>query len=899
MSVMTDENGQTEEDHTEQHTTDEEMTSHQYTQQSVEQREPTFTSEEEGGMKSSLRESTRSTSTTGGGEGVMTYNHLGIGFSSPGVSALMTPTPAYHQPRPLRARFNVPEERSQESTTPPLPEVEEEDEAGEMELEDSEEGEQTGEVTYRPEFQQQQQQVNETFDPRDDPTTPYASHKKSFLLSVINSTARPRMKYPTPHPHRAGVGITRNDFLQTPGPGLVPATPGTVGGIGFQNSFAGVTPRPRGGIRPGILGRRVSHPLTQTFTPAHPSTTTTTTTTTESSAASVSGSEHDPVSLPSPAALPSSIMPGSPYIETNLPSFISTTSSQDLTTHARANASFDPVIGLGERGGVGVGRFNAPKLNNYLHGLNRKLQEENEGLVERLRIYEEKYGAVGRDGKPLGKASDTEGSERGGSSSPMNSPQLSSRGMSEPQQRRRSGGGRRVSAGPLGLVDVVEDEAEIWGEEKAALEEQIQDLRDQLDRALDTHRSTLSALDKEKNERARDKERWKERMGEVERGVEGIVRDLEEKQREAEEKAKESELEKLRVVKEVERRLAEVVVERDVLAERVEKAESALESGEDLGKEVNTANERVARIMGELKNANLRIREMEGEMESAEGKIDALEAELKEDQRTISRMEEKLRGKDRELGDVVPKLERLEHEFGETQNELEYTKAYVTELEEQAESAVERIQALDHQLVASEGKLEAMMEELDQEREKANHLEEETERAAEVAKQMEEALEEAENKMLTDEQELATLKSKVTALERELDKSRSVIDPSHLGDTQAQEDIEALEDELAQAHKEIAKLTTLVNQSPARKAIDKAKDSKIEILEKEREDLLERLRTLKNASMAFNTPSKIMNGSGISPMHRHVMAMSFKSPKTPGGPLRDVSASPRLHHTGG
>ena len=61
-------------------------------------------------------------------------------------------------------------------------------------------------------------------------------------------------------------------------------------------------------------------------------------------------------------------------------SFTSTASSQDLTAHPRANASFDQVIGLGA-GGHGIGRFNAGKLNAYLHGLNRRLQEESESLT--------------------------------------------------------------------------------------------------------------------------------------------------------------------------------------------------------------------------------------------------------------------------------------------------------------------------------------------------------------------------------------------------------------------------------------------------------------------------------------------------------------------------------------
>ncbi|KIJ96823.1 hypothetical protein K443DRAFT_48054, partial [Laccaria amethystina LaAM-08-1] len=74
---------------------------------------------------------------------------------------------------------------------------------------------------------------------------------------------------------------------------------------------------------------------------------------------------------------------------TDKASFISTASSHDLTTHHRVNTSFDPAMGFGAGApGHSVGRSNAGKLNNYLHGLNRRLQEENEALLARLRNLE-------------------------------------------------------------------------------------------------------------------------------------------------------------------------------------------------------------------------------------------------------------------------------------------------------------------------------------------------------------------------------------------------------------------------------------------------------------------------------------------------------------------------------
>jgi hypothetical protein len=51
-------------------------------------------------------------------------------------------------------------------------------------------------------------------------------------------------------------------------------------------------------------------------------------------------------------------------------------------------------------------------------------------------------------------------------------------------------------------------------------------------------------------------------------------------------------------------------------------------------------------------------------------------------------------------------------------------------------------------------------------------------------------------------------------------------------------DVNASEDELDLANKEIARFFNALLQSPARKAIEKFKDAKIEMLEREREDLM-------------------------------------------------------------
>ena len=780
-------------------------------QSSQRSREPTFSSEEAPSGEHSRSQS--------GSRGMRSPTPLSVAFSSP-ASALFTPTPAF-QPRP-RARFGG---AFSPSTTPALPTTTPQQHTVRFE-DDVEE-------TPRPRFEADEEQDDHN---DENPTTPH-THKRSFLLSVINSTARPRLRHPTPHPGNSG-DESESQVEMTPA-----ATPGT----NLRHAFAGITPRP--GAR-----RRLSQPLPQPFIPASDS---------------GSGSE-------------------SPYDHAvDRASFVSTASSHDLTTHARANASFDPVMGLAERG-HGVGRFNATKLNAYLHGLNRRLQEENEMLVARLRAIEEKAGS---------EASGSPSSAATGSMS-------SDHDRVQQQGRRASGGGRRVSAGPaLGLGDVAEDVAEVWLEEKAALEDMLEELKEELEARsaeLETRSAQQAkaeeALEAERAERARDKERWRERMAEVEKGVEGIVTDLERRLVEAEDAAKRAEADKAEGIKDAERRLAVVMVEKDVLAERIKKAESALESGRDLGAELNVANERLAKTEGELQNARRQIKELEDEVMASDERLDEAESTLAEEKRRTSALEEELRSKMEALSDAVHSVEELEEELHKTRAQLRQAEAAITQDESDAAADHACIRDLERQLASAKQRIESLEAELEEERQENDRLVDDGDKASELARQMEDALQAAEQKMLEDEQEVATLKSTIASLERAAEKTqeRSMLQagPSQSAvayDLQAE--VEALESELDDANKEIARLRTVLAQSPARKAIERAKDARIELLEKERDDLMERLKSMRNQSGIFGTPVKMGNGSGMSPLHRQLLNLSLKSPKTPGGPMLDVSRS--------
>ncbi|TFK39758.1 hypothetical protein BDQ12DRAFT_704709 [Crucibulum laeve] len=721
-------------------------------------------------------------------------------FSSPAQSIAFTPTPAF--PRP-RTRFALPPPPEDLLTTPiPRQGEDHEQEAEEVLL------------------------------------TPH-TRRRSFLLSVINSTARPRLKFPTPHPRN--VQVTPSTVASTPAPSV------DITGTNLQTAFAGVTPRPR---LPAAL-RRQSHHLTQTYVPSPG--------TSESEAAGAGG-----------AAWATTGSGGSPYDgAADRASFISTASSHDLTTHQRANTSFDPAMGFGAGAtGHGVGRFNAGKLNNYLHGLNRRLQEENEVLLERLKRLEEV--------KKMDGLMEPAGAGAGAGSN-----------------RRQSGVSRRLSAGPV-LGNVQEDMAEGWLEEKADLEEMVETLKEQADKFIEEKDELEKYLEKEKEERERDKDRWKERMVEVEQGVSGIIAGLEKKLEAAEKRATEAGQRDNEHIRDLEKQLLELRGERDTALERADKAERVLESGKELGGALREANERAAHVIGDLRNANAQMKELEEEVMRSDARIDDLEKDLQEAKDIIAGLEEELNTNSDALASERAIIHQLEAEAREDGEELQATKAYVAELEEGAEIALEKIDNLEQELASAQESVKQLTLAEEAANQRVKQLEDDADKAHQLVQQVEEALDEAEQKMLADEEVVAELQTKVLSLERERERllersaSKNISrNPLDAGPTEAE--FEALEDELDNANREIARLSTLLNQSPAWKAMEKAKDTKIEMLEKEREELLERNKALRLTMTEFHTPSKIVNASGISPIHRQVLSMSIRGPKTPGGPLRDMS----------
>jgi chromosome segregation ATPase len=286
--------------------------------------------------------------------------------------------------------------------------------------------------------------------------------------------------------------------------------------------------------------------------------------------------------------------------------------------------------------------------------------------------------------------------------------------------------------------------------------------------------------------------------------------------------------------------------------------------------------------MGDLANANKLVRDLEGEVLRSDGRVDELEQHLED----AGRREEDAVVEVRKLQKQVSAMEEA---AAAAEAEHQATKAYAAELEEDAAAAVERIESLEAQLADARETIMRMDQAAAQTVEKTESLDRSAKRAAERVRQLEEAIDIASTQLRENEDELAQCKAKIAAQERE--QERSVLRQARDREPSAspeEAEIEALEGELDDANKEIAKLTALLQASPARKAIDAAKEARIQMLEREREDLMETVKNLRSTVKDLGTPSRVVNASASSPHPLQGLSLHARTPKTPGGPLRDV-----------
>ena len=165
----------------------------------------------------------------------------------------------------------------------------------------------------------------------------------------------------------------------------------------------------------------------------------------------------------------------------------------------------------------------------------------------------------------------------------------------------------------------------------------------------------------------------RERMVEVERGVETIIQDLEARVEKAEATARE----KGGLLEELEKTLKRVEEEVASARTRAESAESTLEGQGELGGKLLEVN-------GNLAKSTAALHDLQSHVEQLEDEIADADQNLRDEQWRSRKLQDDLKAKDVMLEDLERKLSGQTPKLQESDRELQDAKAYITELEADA-----------------------------------------------------------------------------------------------------------------------------------------------------------------------------------------------------------------------
>ena len=518
-------------------------------------------------------------------------------------------------------------------------------------------------------------------------------------------------------------------------------------------------------------------------------------------------------------------------------SFISTASSHDLAVNERANASFDPTTDA-------AAKFNQVKLNAYLRGLNKHLIEENEALAAELA---ELRGNNGRDASPR---STSITSSNGTAASAILMNDLIAALQEELEQTKTQRDEALVAAGELNALRKLHEDR---GKDIVQLQREIENTQAEARRRAEIHANKVKQLSE---------------------GADAIVRELQGQLNDA-----------LEQVSTLQVRLDQGASKE---SERIRHAEAQADSARQAKL---TAEQAQARVEGELRevtsdrdmfkvSAARRVKTLEEDVEKERERGNALLDEV------TSRIEEEQR-----------RLRvALEAQLAESQSHLAEQNLRVAALEDDLATAEERVHA-----------------------------------ARQEASQMELAIKEAEKTMAADAEELRLMAKKIDILVRERDEaesqaaqakllspsqSRKISNASTLASQYSatstahsssnaesipldehQRIIDDLEAQLEDAEREIGRLELAVKDSSSSQALIQARQLRIETLEKENDELNEKVVALRQALQPFTDTG---NNSMSTPLRTSAMkgtikrfALLEKTLRTPGpAPFADVSQSP-------
>ncbi|QRW02977.1 centrosomal targeting protein [Ceratobasidium sp. AG-Ba] len=513
-------------------------------------------------------------------------------------------------------------------------------------------------------------------------------------------------------------------------------------------------------------------------------------------------------------------------------SFVSTASSHDLAIHRRANASFDAIAHA--RGGGG--EFDQRKLRTYLQSLNKHLSEEN---------------AIYRDENVMLKRACLELIER-----------LAARGVKVDRNALFEGLSIDLDMGE----DGVERDPEI---------EVVEDLNEELVTALnhaEAARTEVDAIRSELEAAQADANAAREEVAQVTEQCNAQIAELE--------------TDVQHVIERMQGKLKEREAEASELRERlIDRSRDGREAHEEA---LMLEREQCARLEHQVKELEEEIANLGAEGRSLKAELRDARAALRNEQVGATDAVDKIRALEKEAIEWETKVQRLEQDL-EEMDALE---------RERDEIANERDDALRERDMIAKERDAAVREQEDILAERDDLLHQRNEARKQV-EELETALETVESRILDDAEQIKSLRGKITSLERERTElmNRSSRSRSNTEDHIPLHEHEALvadlERQLDDAHREIARLTA---ESPAGSALAKAKDMRIEQLEKEKEVLTERIQVMRSAGFGAGaggagTPSRASFTAGTAngtPLGRLAM-MNLKTPKTPGAALRDPS----------
>ncbi|KDN47664.1 hypothetical protein RSAG8_03454, partial [Rhizoctonia solani AG-8 WAC10335] len=569
-------------------------------------------------------------------------------------------------------------------------------------------------------------------------------------------------------------------------------------------------------------------------------------------------------------------------------SFVSTASSHDLAIHRRANASFDAIAHA--RGGAG-GDFDQRKLRIYLQSLNKHLSDENTAYRSDVEILKracleliDRLGARGVKVDPYALLP-TIDLEEGPREPRDQQVQVVSQASSDVEILKRAClelidrlGARGVKVDPYALLPTIDleegpreprDQQVQVGPREHLGDQQVQVVEDNDElvgalKDLEAARSETEVMRVELEAAQADATAAREEVVIVTDQCNAQMADLE------------TDVQK--VIQKLEDRLNEREAEAAQLRERL--IERSRDVHHEHAEELVLEREHAAKLEAE-------VTQLTGELACANGESRGLKAELRD-------LKAALRTEQAAAVERMSVLETENVEWGRKAQELE------RELEELDALAHERDELAHERDVVLKEKDQALRErdnairERDELLEDQDELVHQKEDALKEVARMEQALEDAETRIVEDAEKLKSLQGKVASLERErtdLLASRSARDRSNAEDRIPLHEHEALvsdlETQLDDAHREIARLTA---KSPAGEALSKAKDLRIQQLEKEKDMLLERIQTMRSSNSTAggsDTPGRATPSGSIA-LGRLAM-MNLRTPKTPGAALKEAS----------